>query len=680
MNKSTLFVFVVAVAISLIGCGGAVNIDSSGEPDFGASGSAGSAGATPDQDGQAGTGGSSSTGGNAGEAGAPGTGGSAGVDSDAGTAGSAGSSGTGGSAGSGGSSDTGGSSGSGGSAGAAGAGGSGGCTPTVTFTTLTRASDTVMPGSKGYAVMTANIAVDSCSDVSVDTLALFMASPDFANTDPAAYCKVPCAAPSDWNFRNLRVASLDNGSTIAGPLANPKQSTSNQLARMEFTDAFTIRAGQAINVALVMDVPAPLAADVIGKRFRGLFAGINTTPPSVLDANDASQDPNANFTVVAPQELLTIELDAASPVPGIVIAGKASWVPFGQYNITNPTALAQTFSIANLRQMDANGDNADFTAVALAMNGAVVMDSVAVDSDGNWGAMGGPNTSSITVQPGSSIKVQTWGMMANVVTSSAANGQWHGVARSGHTPSLALDSVLITLPNALYTQSANTSLPYPMVLRKSKPTVTSLPLMANVLVNVDLDLYKLHVVPDSAGSVALKQVVFQFEKTPNVSLSNFRMRRGSFDMDINSYTITDALNANSLRTGSIPAGTDTGSIVFAMAPGMEETLAGSGNVYTIHATVSGASSGQSVSFGIAREASSDALTGLVTDSLRNGAMGMTPDSASVYHVGAFYGTFIWSDMSEVPHDQRLGADGGSNDWTNDQYLQDLTQQSFLRVQ
>jgi hypothetical protein len=41
------------------------------------------------------------------------------------------------------------------------------------------------------------------------------------------------------------------------------------------------------------------------------------------------------------------------------------------------------------------------------------------------------------------------------------------------------------------------------------------------------------------------------------------------------------------------------------------------------------------------------------------------------------GTFVWSDLSEVPHSSASGTNSGSRDWTQDTYVEDLTQQSTL---
>jgi hypothetical protein len=41
------------------------------------------------------------------------------------------------------------------------------------------------------------------------------------------------------------------------------------------------------------------------------------------------------------------------------------------------------------------------------------------------------------------------------------------------------------------------------------------------------------------------------------------------------------------------------------------------------------------------------------------------------------GTFVWSDNSEIPHSYASGTAGGSRDWTQDLYVEDLTQQSVL---
>jgi hypothetical protein len=120
-----------------------------------------------------------------------------------------------------------------------------------------------------------------------------------------------------------------------------------------------------------------------------------------------------------------------------------------------------------------------------------------------------------------------------------------------------------------------------------------------------------------------------------------------------------------------------------MAEGQEEIVIGSGNVYTLHATVSGSVSGQNVTLSFYRNTANPIVTGYLVRNVASAPLSTA--SNNIYHIdtavnpsgaAGSIGTFVWSDNSEVQHSS---ANQTSRDWTNDVYVQDLSQSQTLSL-
>lgn len=401
----------------------------------------------------------------------------------------------------------------------------------------------------------------------------------------------------------------------------------------------------------------------------------------------------------------TITFTADShPVSTIVVAGKDVWVPFAQYKASAQFEAMEIDRVAVLASSTSglNSDNAVFSAVAVASGGAVKGQDIL--SSGSTGTKDVDLSSNkIVVPKDGSVNFQLWGKLSNVQSSSSVSGANSGVHRSGMAPALGLKSGLVSGEwDSNYAGSvlnirttgqasgervygANTSAGHgnAQITRKSKPTITKQSLSSTTLANIDQDLLKFQVAADAQGSVAVKQMVFNLSKTSATTLSNFRLRKGSTDMALGDLAITCAScgagGANSdLESGSLTAATTSAMVVVSFTN--EETIVGSGNVYTLHANVSGATSGQNVSISFTRDSSVSIVTGYLVN---NVAFGSLAASTDIYNISATSaaptlqasatGTFLWSDNSEVPHSSAVGTSGGSRDWTNDVYVEDLSQ-------
>ncbi|MEI7512142.1 MAG: hypothetical protein WCK01_01640 [Candidatus Uhrbacteria bacterium] len=434
-----------------------------------------------------------------------------------------------------------------------------------------------------------------------------------------------------------------------------------------------------------------LAADVSAED-----ADANTVTPSINAAVSANAGaaPSLVQTIRA-GGTLTVSPDNLRQSTILVGDGGAVWQNFAQFKATAQYEAVVIDKIA----VTSTGDAANFTEIAVAQDGTVKGSALlsAGNSKSKDVTLGAP----ITVAKDGSATFQLWGKLATVVSSSTVSGATAGAARSGNMMSLGLDKNITTgdwdtsyagilnihangqaSGDRLYAATTTvTNVGNSFVLRKTKPVVTRQALSTTTLTaGLDMDLYKFQVSADSAGSVALKKIVFAWSKgdsNASFSLANFRLRKGSSDIAAADISITSATSVN-YYTGGPAAGELSGKVVVSFTN--EETIVGSGNVYTLHASVSGTvDSGDSVSLNFFRDNSIVApVTGYLTVNPIGGMVGANIDtSVGGTGVAAATGTFVWADNSEIPHSYASGTAGGSMDWTQDLYLEDLTQQSVL---
>ncbi|MCR4256373.1 MAG: hypothetical protein NUW08_01565, partial [Candidatus Uhrbacteria bacterium] len=163
----------------------------------------------------------------------------------------------------------------------------------------------------------------------------------------------------------------------------------------------------------------------------------------------------------------------------------------------------------------------------------------------------------------------------------------------------------------------------------------------------------------------------------SLNFQNLRLRKGTTDIADGDIAITSATSVD-YYTGGPALGETSGTVVIAFTN--EETISGSGNIYTMHGTINGTvDSGDSLSFNFRRNGLATPVTGYLSNYRLAGVDGPNLDVGTTPLAGAptVVGTFVWSDNSEVPHSYASGTNSGSRDWTEDLYVEDLTQQSTL---
>ena len=373
------------------------------------------------------------------------------------------------------------------------------------------------------------------------------------------------------------------------------------------------------------------------------------------------------------------------PVTQIVIGGKDLWVPVAQYR-ASAAYEAIDMDRANIVLATFLGlktDAADYTSVAIATGGAV-KGQASMTSDGIVDVDMSSNP--VSVPKNGEVVFEIWAKFASVQAWSTTPAT-SGVARSGHAPALALNdscskgtcrewaeydrrlnvrSTGAVSGERVYISGGGVMHGYPMVIRKSAPIITPQPLVSTTLANIDQDLIKFQFAADSAGSIGWKQVAFSISKTSEVTISNFRLRRNTMDIDPTTYAVTELTKGVDMMTGSLPSDPSTRFVV-AFKPGFEEVVSGSGGVYTLHATVSGAVSGSKVIIKM-DTLSSPTFFYPFTGYLENAFV-----SPNIFSLGDLAwsggGMILWSDMSEVPHSAASRTTGGSRDWTDDQLVE-----------
>ncbi len=378
----------------------------------------------------------------------------------------------------------------------------------------------------------------------------------------------------------------------------------------------------------------------------------------------------------------------------ILVAGGDTWQNLAQFKAT-----AQ-FEAMNIERINvtSTGDAANFTMIAVAKDGVVAGSDIF-----SSGALRNKDvdltSAPIMVPKDGSVTFQLWAKINNVQSSSSVSGATSGVVRSGNQVQLGLGAGLTSgnwsadyagkfnvravglASGDLVYSTGSPTVGNSFVIRKSKPTATRQTLSTTTLADgTSQDLYRMQVSADSAGSVALKKISFDFSKTGSISLTNFRVRKGSTDLNLGDYSVEDDAGAN-IESGSILAATLTGRIVVTFTN--EETISGSGNVYTLYATPAGSVAGNTVSVAPTRNLAGTVTTGyLVVGSiagtgLTNPGLASPGINLDTNNDGTAEqpGSFVWSDFSEVPH--TFAAPGSSFDWTNDVYVEDLTQTQTL---
>jgi len=387
----------------------------------------------------------------------------------------------------------------------------------------------------------------------------------------------------------------------------------------------------------------------------------NTVTPSDGAApwdNPVNNAPTV-FQTVKDSGTLTISPES-NPDSDILVAGKDVWNTFVQARATAQWEEVRLDKVRVIRL--GGGQNVDFKYIGIMKDGVLVssgtdtLPSVATTTDITL-------TSPITIPADGDVTFQVVAKLNSI-----ANG-----AVSGDNPTLAIDNnfttgdwdanyagqynVLATGVGSgerIYAVGATPLAGNMMVVRKTKLTIAKQSVSPATLANTELELYKMQITADSAGSAGIAKIGFTLNKTGAFTVNNLKWLRDGTNINT-SVAIVDAAGNNLEGVNDA-----SGSIFVSYNSGTEQTISGSGHIFTLKGTVSGAGTGESL--GVLLSTTSSAA--VITDNLNNTVYGAY-QAPNLEGIGDY---FIWSDKSAIPHDAK---DGGSADWTNDYLLKQL---------
>lgn len=431
------------------------------------------------------------------------------------------------------------------------------------------------------------------------------------------------------------------------------------------------------------DADADAEADAGTELDAAVDAEIDVESDAQADAGvDAEADAETDAVADTGSYDELIIYDDGHPQPTIVIAGSDVWRPFSRYKACAKTENVR-IKIISPQCLDANNESATHATdeVGVAVGGAL---------QGTSGLTGGNDFLDVYLGDGfivpasGCVKFEIWAKMKDVQPHSVctySHGPCSGQAlkiRVGHSAQDYWTDAGITpewygkvfihafgeVSGKQIYAAQGASEPSFMVVRKSKPVVTPQPFTNTVLSSGEREIARWQVGADSAGSIAVKQLPFYTEWSAGVSLSSFRLYRGAFQIPLTDYSIVD------MSTGADLKATSVSSILGAyptVAFVDEEVVSGTGNLYSLRATVTASGVGHHINTKFINPGS-----GNITGVLVNNVNLMPPEVASPYlwHVqepgdGYGVGTFLWSDLSEVPHGT------ASYDWTTGYLVEDL---------
>jgi hypothetical protein len=392
----------------------------------------------------------------------------------------------------------------------------------------------------------------------------------------------------------------------------------------------------------------------------------SVTPTDGLAGWDDPANTGTVAQTIMDSGVLTVTPES-NPDSDILVAGKDSWYTFVQ---AKATAQYEDIAISAIRvQRYSGGTNGTIKNLAIQKDG-VIVSSGTDQLPGSATATDIVLTTPIVVPADGSVTFQVVGKL-NAIGTGAASGHNPVLAIEYNTQNGEWDTNYANQYNIAATgdQSGETILAASgssmagnvMVVRRTKLSIAKQILNVG-LSNGSMDLYKFQATADSAGDASFAKVGFTLTKSGTFGISDFRWFRDSTDIT-SSVDIVDA-NGVDLKTGTYA----TGTVSVRYTSGTEQSISGSGHMFTLRATMSSiGTAGQSLNTEITQDAGTTVYTlGLA------GTSGLYPYP----NLTAQTANFVWSDKSAVPHSAAIGAPS-SLDWTNSYLVDDLTESQIL---
>lgn len=364
--------------------------------------------------------------------------------------------------------------------------------------------------------------------------------------------------------------------------------------------------------------------------------------------------------------ILTIAAES-NPDSDILVAGKDSWYSFAQ---AKATAQYEDIAIDVVRvERTSGGSNGTFKNIGIQYDGALISSGTDV-LPGSATATDIVLTTPLVVPADGNVTFQLVGKL-NAIDSGATSGDNPVMAMQYNTQTGEWNANYANQYNVRATGDQSGERVYAaatanltgnvMVIRKTTLTIAKQSLSSSSLSNGSLEIYKFQATADSAGDASFAKVGFTFTPSGTFTVDNMKWLRDGTDITT-SVDIVDSTGA------SLEGATDaSGTIYVRYTSGTEQSISGSGHVFTLKGTVAGAGTGESLNVSVAADAGTTVHTlGLAATS---GAYPYPNLTAQTAH-------FVWSDKSAIPHNASIGAPS-SLDWTNSYLVSDLTENVVL---
>jgi hypothetical protein len=477
-------------------------------------------------------------------------------------------------------------------------------------------NQTVIPGALGAKLGAFTLSTGSTEGVTVNTIAFSLVSGNSAS------------------ITNLMLKDEATGNTIGTTISTPNDSSNS--------------------FPVTLDIPASSSKTIgiYGNILSGANAGpitatitTSTTGTGDLTGNSASAASTALQTITVGSGTLTATTGAGDPTSTNVVAG-ASSVSVGQFTFN---ASNSAFTVQNLAVLVPNGAATSVTNVTLSykdVNGATQTASqpLAVAATNTAGQYATATFTGLTLYvPANDSANLNVSVGTPTVASGATSGAAiqvkldRGGASSGNGTFRALNSAgsSVTLINSGSVLSSNGT----FYVRKSIPTFAMITPSSSIPATGS-PIYKFSITADPAGAVEWTKLKF------NIATSATAVTVGM----LNSLYLTEDSSGTQLTDAATSTlGTAGTSVTFDLTtnstqPQYQQVAAGQTKTYDLYGTVSGFTTGSTITLSLAADTSSvgNAIPGAVS------------------------GNIVWSDRSAASHSV------STTDWTNGYLLKNFT--------
>lgn len=546
------------------------------------------------------------------------------------------------------------------------------CSPKLNVEFVSHSTAVVSPGTDDVSVLTFKLRAE-CKSIEIKRSAFHIVAADYDAADAS-----PFRHRAIENLVDVKLVNVNTGAVISGPMVpqmmlrdESETMMDDEPAHVGYDDSFIVPADVTQTVAVKLDVSSTFSASRADVRYTVVFnrfeIGEENIPIAISYASgfDVSRWPS--FTVsnpnLAPHFVAVYSSD--SPKARIVAPSESSsYENMAQYVVTNDGAALGQIGSVIISQTNANGKLSDCDVLQVSIDGVPCstiepISDIRFDSQSIDAQTSSPECNK-WVQTNESVLLEVECVVAKPVPPSLAQEY---DPKSGDTFSLKIVGISSKDGKSGFVKKHEIP---SVVLRKAQPIVTTLPLPSNVLSNGDVDLIRFKMASsDVTERIAMKGMRIKIDKAGTAVLRNFRLRKELTDLDsvVNWVSGVASGSGGYIREDAV---TSHVTSIF----NEEEILSNEGNVYTLHADITGVDAGSvlMVSF-----ATIDGHELAVTGTVGTSGPGNLTVSGSDSSWPVQY--FVWSDMSDVAHNPQYET--GSADWTNGMHVSAFVSSQLL---